>query len=85
MKHHVSSDQRLVMKRKFSPSKYSKMPSREYLSTPPPLAGGQLQNGSALANVNQPLTPSTPKRPEKKSSLYKTELCRSWEETGQCR
>ena len=21
----------------------------------------------------------------KKSSLYKTELCRSWEETGQCR
>ena len=60
------------------------MPSRDYLSTPPPLSG--YQNGSELPNANEaPLTPATPKRPEKKSSLYKTELCRSWEETGQCR
>ena len=63
------------------------MPSasaRDYLSTPPPLAN-RTSMPAELLSVSQPLTPATPKRPEKKSSLYKTELCRSWEETGQCR
>ncbi len=59
------------------------------LSTPPPSHSSDKNQQNSV--ISAPPTPTlSPARGSKESNpkkgtLYKTELCRSWEETGQCR